>query len=212
MEFDTQFSADDELMAVHDDTLDRTTTGHGRADRLSLEELRAVDAGARFGASFAGELVPTLEETISLLDELGLGANVEIKPGPGAEAATAKAVVALLREAWPKRLPPPLLSSFKDEALAAARDAAPELARGLLTERVKDNWRERLSTLGCVTLHCDHRKLDRHRAGEVVSAGIPLLCYTVNDPARGRELWDWGVTSVITDCPDRLLAAAPRRS
>jgi glycerophosphoryl diester phosphodiesterase len=212
VEFDVRLSQDGHCVLLHDDTLDRTTSARGRADRLTVEALRDADAGVRFAAEFAGERIPTLHETIALLDELGVGANVEIKPAPGAEAATARAVVEVLRTAWPKRLPPPLLSSFKEISLAAARDAAPEFARGLLLERVKDDWRARLDALGCVTLHCDHRRLDRSRAAEIVAAGVPLLCYTVNDPVRGRELWDWGVTSMITDCPDRLLAAAPGHS
>jgi glycerophosphoryl diester phosphodiesterase len=211
VEFDVRLSEDGHCIVLHDDALDRTTSMRGRVDRLSLEALRGADAGIRFAAEFAGERVPTLEETIALLDELGLGANIEIKPAPGTEAATARAIVEVLQKAWPKRLPAPLLSSFKDVALAAARDAAPGFARGLLLDRMKDDWRARLDVLGCVTLHCDHRRLDRARAGEIVAAGVPLLCYTVNDPARGRELWEWGVTSMITDCPDRLLAAAPRR-
>src|SRR5690606_29353427 len=85
IEFDVRLSADGECVLLHDDTLDRTTNGRGRADLLSLSELRRLDAGSWFGAEFVGERIPTLDETIRLCSELGLAANVEVKPGPGAE-------------------------------------------------------------------------------------------------------------------------------
>jgi glycerophosphoryl diester phosphodiesterase len=40
----------------------------------------------------------------------------------------------------------------------------------------------------------------------VMDTGFPLLAYTVNEPMRARELLDWGLTSVFTDCPDRIIA------
>jgi glycerophosphoryl diester phosphodiesterase len=207
VEFDVRLAGDGRCVLLHDDTLDRTTTGKGRADRLDFEALRRFDAGAWFGPAFAGERVPTFEETIDLLAELGLGANVEVKPAPGAEVATGRAVAEVLRARWPKVLPTPLVSSFKEASLAAVREAAPELPRGLLVGEVPPDWRARAEALGCVTMHCNHKRLERARAREIVAAGFPLLAYTVNDPGRAEELWDWGLASVITDCPDRLLPA-----
>jgi glycerophosphoryl diester phosphodiesterase len=211
VEFDVRLSADGRCVLLHDDTLDRTTSGRGRADLLRLAELKAHDAGAWFGPGFSGERIPTLEETIELLASLDLGANVEIKPAPGAEIATAEAVVTMLRESWPAHLPPPLLSSFKPEALAAAKQAAPEIARGFLCSKLGSDWKARAEALGCVTIHTDHRKLSAASVREVCDAGYPLLAYTVNDPARARELFAWGVSAVFSDCPGRLMGVAGLR-
>ena len=87
--------------------------------------------------------VPTLEQAIACFAELGLGCNVEIKPCEGREAETARVTVATLRRLWPAKLPAPLLSSFRDASLAAAREAAPEFARALLIDDVKDDWQVR---------------------------------------------------------------------
>lgn len=212
VEFDVRLARDGRCVLLHDDTLERTTTGMGRADLLDFEALRRLDAGAWFGPVFAGERVPSLEETIDLLAALGLGANVEVKPAPGAEAATGKAVAAVLRACWPSSLPTPLVSSFKEASLAAMREAAPELPRGLLVSAVPPDWRARAEALGCVTIHCNHKRLERDRAREIIEAGFPLLAYTVNDLARAEELWGWGLATMITDCPDRLLPAAPGRA
>jgi glycerophosphoryl diester phosphodiesterase len=212
VEFDVRLARDGRCVLLHDDTLERTTTGTGRADLLGFEALQRFDAGAWFGPTFAGERVPSFEETIDLLAALGLGANVEVKPGPGAEVATGKAVAEVLRARWPKSLPTPLVSSFKEASLAAVREAAPELPRGLLISEVPPDWRARAEALGCVTIHCNHKKLERARAREIVEAGFPLLAYTVNEPARAEELWRWGLTTMITDCPDRLLPVTPGRA
>ncbi|MCZ6607612.1 MAG: hypothetical protein O7A64_08100 [Alphaproteobacteria bacterium] len=60
---------------------------------------------------------------------------------------------------------------------------------------------------GCTALHCRHRELTPGKARAVVDAGIPLRCFTVNEPQRAETLYGWGVQAVISDHPDRL----PRR-
>jgi glycerophosphoryl diester phosphodiesterase len=206
VEFDVRLSADGQCVVLHDDTIDRTSDGSGAASQLPFAALRRYDAGAWFDKSFAGERIPSLLEVIALLDELGLGANVEIKPASGQEAATARATVETLRRSWREHLPPPLLSSFSPVALEAAREAAPEIARGHLFGRLPANWRSEVERLGCVTVHCDERRLDWAAARAVIDGGYPLLAYTVNRPDRARELLGWGLRAIITDCPDRIIA------
>ncbi len=206
VEFDVRLSGDGRCILLHDDTVDRTSDGRGAASRLTLAQLARLDAGSWFAPEFAGERIPTFEAVVDVLGELGLGANVEIKPAAGDEVATARATVEILRRRWPAALPPPLLSSFAPLALEAARDAAPEIARGHLFGRLPANWREQADRLGCVTVHCDQKHLTRSLARAVIDAGYPLLAYTVNDPARAREIIGWGAASVFTDCPDRVIA------
>jgi glycerophosphoryl diester phosphodiesterase len=206
VEFDVRLSADGQCVVLHDDTIDRTTDGRGEAALLTFSSLRRHDAGSWFDASFAGERIPAFAEVIDLLGELGLGANVEIKPAAGQEAETSRVAVDILRRRWPANLPPPRLSGFSRGALEAARDAAPEIARGYLFGRLPANWQEVAERFACATIHVDHRKLDRAQAAAVLAAGYPLLAYTVNEPPRARELLDWGLASVITDGPDRIIA------
>jgi len=206
VEFDIRLSADGQCIVLHDDTIERTSDGRGAAAQMSLAALRRYDAGAWFDERFAGERIPSFLEVIELLSELGLGANVEIKPAAGHEAETARATVAVLRRSWPEHLPPPLLSSFSPLALEAARDAAPEIARGHLFGRVPANWHAEVERLGCVTVHCDEARLDRATARAIMAGGYPLLAYTVNRPERARELVGWGLSAVFTDCPDRIIA------
>lgn len=205
VEFDVHLSLDGVPVLLHDDTLDRTTDGKGPVSNFSIGTLQGHDAGKWFSDSFAGERIPTLSETIRLLASLGMGANVEIKPSPGREAATGHATGRLLREEWPADLPPPLVSSFTPASLAAIREVAPQFPRGLLLSRVGRDWGDQMRALDCATLHCNHRNLDAGLAAEIRRGGYPLLCYTVNDAERSKTLYGWGVDSVISDHPDRIL-------
>jgi glycerophosphoryl diester phosphodiesterase len=204
VEFDVRLTSDGRCILLHDDTLDRTTNGRGPVARLTFDEVRRLDAGGWFGPDFAGQPVPGLEETIGLLAQLNLGAVVELKPAPGAEAETGRAVAAVLAERWPAALPPPLLSSFKPAALAAAREVAPQLTRALLVGTLPRDWRRQIEALDCAMLHADQRRLDRPTVEVVRDAGLPLFAYTVNLPQRARELFSWGVDAVFSDCPDRV--------
>jgi glycerophosphoryl diester phosphodiesterase len=205
IECDAKLTRDRKIVLIHDDRLDRTTSGKGPVKRL---DLRALDAGSWFSPRFAGERVPTLEEGLALWAKRGLFPQIEIKPCLGRAAPTGAAVAALVAKAWPRRLPRPVLSSFSPRALAAARKTAPELPRAYLAERLPIDWRRRLKRLGCAALHCSHKYLTEAKARRVKDAGYALRCYTVNDPARAKLLFSWGVDAVFTDCPDRILAVA----
>jgi glycerophosphoryl diester phosphodiesterase len=204
VEFDVRLTADGCCILLHDDTLDRTTSGRGPAAALTFEEIRRLDAGAWFGDDFAGQRVPSLEEAIDLLTELKLGAVIELKPHPGAEAATGRAAAMVIAERWPADREPPLISSFKAPALAAARAAAPQFPRALLVGPVPRDWHRQLVALDCIALHADQRRLDRATVASVRDADFPLFAYTVNLPKRAAELFSWGVNAVFSDCPERV--------
>jgi glycerophosphoryl diester phosphodiesterase len=208
VEFDVRLTADSQPVLLHDNRLERTTDGRGRVSALSLAAVRRHDAGNWFHSSFAGEQVPTLEEALMLLAELGLGANVELKAARGREAATGAVVAELLARTWPADPAHLLISSFQRCALAAARDRAPHIARGILFRRIPKNWRNIAAGLGCVTIHADQQRLRPAVLSEIRRAGYPLLAYTVNDPERAKTLFDLGVKSVFSDVPDRLHGAA----
>jgi glycerophosphoryl diester phosphodiesterase len=204
VEFDVRLTSDGRCILLHDDTLDRTTNGHGPASRLTFDEIRRLDAGTWFGPDFTGQPVPGLEETVALLAQLNLGAVVELKPAPGEEAATGRAAAAIIAERWPATLPPPVLSSFKPAALAAARETAPQLARALLVGAVPRDWRAQVEALGCSMLHADQRRLDQPTVAVVRDTGLSLFAYTVNLPQRAQELFSWGVDAIFSDCPERV--------
>lgn len=215
VEFDTKLTRDGAAVLFHDDTLERTTDGHGVVAETTLADLGKLDAGTWFDGdsrgAFAGEPVPTLVDAMAALARLGLGANVEIKPSPGREAETGRVVAGVLKSSWPETLPAPLISSFHAEALAAARHMAPEFPRALLFLRLPSDWRSPLEALGCVALHCQAKHLTAAKAGAVLAEGYALRSFTVNHKARAETLFGWGVHGVISDYPERILSNNPSR-
>ena len=204
VEFDVALSADGHPVILHDASLLRTAGLDRLVSELTLEELRALDAGAWFGAGFKGERLPTLQEYFDRLAALGLGANIEIKPVAGHEAATAVAVVEAVQSAWPAALPAPLLSSFAVASLEVARDLGPGIARGYLVEELPAGWQATAARLGCASVHPWHEPLTQAQVRALKEAGYAVAVYTVNEAARGRTLLDWGVDSLITDDPPAL--------
>nr|WKF58131.1 Glycerophosphodiester phosphodiesterase, cytoplasmic [Paraburkholderia busanensis] len=211
VEFDAKLSADNELFLMHDDTLERTTNGHGAAADYSWARLSTLDAGAWYAPQFAGTRLPTLADAAQRCARDGIAANIEIKPCPGRDAITGALVASGAAARW-RGQTPPLLSSFSYDALAAARDTEPTLQRGMLFEEVPADWLRIVRELGCVSLHASHRYLSEPLVAEIRAAGLRVLAYTVNDPARARLLAQWGVDMICTDRIDTLhhdMFAAP---
>ena len=97
------------------------------------------------------------------------------------------------------------MSSFSENALAAAADQAPEYPRALIVGKVPGDWRVRCDDLGATALHAGGRDLTQARAEEIIAAGFALRVFTINDPDEARKLFDWGVESVFSDFPDRII-------
>ena len=202
VEFDVKLSADGVPFLLHDDTLDRTTDAVGRADALTWGELAKLDAGSWHSAAYAGEPLPTLAAIARWAIANGVACNIEIKPMPGREHDTGVAVARAARALWRAAPLQPLLSSFAEDALTAARAAVPELQRALLVEKVPADWQAHLARLGCAALDADWRELDAQRVASAHGAGYWVLTYTANDPQRVSQLAAWGVDAIITDAID----------
>ncbi|MFZ4537808.1 glycerophosphodiester phosphodiesterase [Propionivibrio sp.] len=198
VEFDVMLSADGSPWLIHDETLERTTNGRGRVCATPDAVLRNLDAGSYRHRAFAGEPLPTLEAAAALCRELGLMANVEIKPASGFEAITGEVVARRVIELW-SGVQLPLVSSFSELALETARHAAPQLPLGCLWVRPPADWRARLDALAAFSLHCAADKLDDSLLCAARAAGIPVLCYTVNDQSVAEALFRRGVASVFSD-------------
>ena len=72
VEIDVRLTKDNQLVVIHDETVDRTTNGEGKVENLALKEIKELDAGD-------GEKIPTLQEVMDLIRETGLLLAIEIK-------------------------------------------------------------------------------------------------------------------------------------
>ncbi len=197
VEFDVMLAGDGTPVLIHDETVERTTNGRGEVPKMTYAELSKLKIEK-------DERIPTFEQAGQLCRELGVWANVEIKPAKGHERATGLAVARLARELWRGAALPPVLSSFSIEALEAARDAAPDLPRGYLLSKVPENWRDSMQRLGCVAVHCNWKEVDRRIIAEIHEAGYAVLLWTVNEPDAARRMRSWGADCLVTDALDRI--------
>ncbi len=209
VEFDAKLSADGVPLLMHDDTLDRTTNGRGPVREAPWAALADLDAGGWFGPDFAGERIPTLTQALDTCCELGLAANVEIKPCPGRAAETATAVAETIRQVWPGDRTPPLVSSFSMDALEVARETAPWAPRGVLRETPATDWDVLSRSLEPATVHLNWRAVTATVVAALSARSLPVLVYTVNDAGTARRLFGMGVGGVFTDDPDAVMPVVP---
>jgi len=207
VEFDVALTFDARPVVIHDTSLERTTDGTGLLAENTLEAISGLDAGAWFDAAFAGEVVPTLEETIDLLVALDLGADIELKPDPGREVETAEIAVNVARSCWPDDTLPPVITSFSRVALASARGCAPDWPRGLCFELLPEDWQEVTDSLGASLLCPNADRLTADQCASMIAAGFEIMAWTVNDEEKAKTLFQWGVGSVCTDLPQVLRPA-----
>lgn len=205
-ECDVKLSADGVPFLLHDDTLERTTSGHGVAGALAWTELSRLDAGSWHSVGYAGEPIAAFEAIARYCLANDFRLDLEIKPTPGTERATGQAVGQQVRRLW--RGTPPLLSSFKTEALAGARDTAPELPRALLLDELWPTCMTMAASLGCIAVITNHKLMDAALLAQIRAAGQRALVYTVNDAARARELIALGIDGIVTDAVDRFTPGA----
>ena len=212
VEFDIRLTADGACVVHHDETLERTTGATARVDATPLAAVSSLDAGAWFGAAFAGQAPPSLERALAFLVDLGLGANIELKTcTKGREDEMAEAVGTALARSWPGDRSDVMASSFDVPLLAALQRRLSDLPRGLIARRLPRWSVSQARRLGCAALHLHHEVVTPVRATRIKDQGFALAVWPVDDPARATALWDMGVDCVISSAPDRVGATWMKR-
>ena len=204
-ECDVKLSSDGVPFLLHDDTLERTTNGHGVSSLQTWQALQQLDAGLWHSATYAGEplaKLPSLETIAAYCIANDFDLNIEIKPTTGTDLQTGEVVARHAARLWQKSARKPLLTCFKPDALQAAQDSAPHLPRGLLLHELWTGWLETGLMLGCQAIVCKHALWDSSSMTQAKSAGFKSLSYTVNDEAEAQRLLALGADGIITDRVD----------
>jgi glycerophosphoryl diester phosphodiesterase len=210
IELDVTLTRDRKLVVIHDDTLDRTTTGKGPVCEILLETVKRLDAGSWFDPRFAGAQIPTLEEVLDAVGKKIL-INIEIKPEafePDAPLdAVERQVLALVQA---KHLVDTvLISSFEWRILGRLAGAANAPALALLSEEPADETcLKACQDMGAFSWHPNYRKIDPTQVKQLHEAGIRVFPWTVNSAKKIGQLLDMGVDGIITDDP-RLMKKMP---
>lgn len=197
-ELDIQQTADDRLVVMHDDTLERTTSGKGALWQKNLAELQAYDAGSWYDPHFADERLPTIEQVVALVRGK-MKLNIEVKLH-GHEREVAKLVVTTLRRE--KFEAACIVTSFGHDIADQIKALAPELQVGYIFG--KREFREALFAGPVDILSAHYRLVDAQFIRQARSHGKQVYVWTVNEASTMREMIALGVDAIITNYPDRL--------
>jgi glycerophosphoryl diester phosphodiesterase len=201
-ECDVKLSADGTAFLLHDDRLERTTDGAGVAGSQPWHALCRLDAGRWHSPAYVGEPMPTLGQIAAWIRANGHLLDLEIKPSAGAEVETGRSVAAACTALWQGAEVPPLLTSFQPTSLAAARDAAPRLPRGLLLDELREGWLGMAQQLGCAALVLKHTLVDAALVRKAHAARMRVGVYTPNHVPDVERVRAAGVDMVVTDAVD----------
>jgi len=208
IETDLQLTRDARFVAIHDDTVDRTTNSQGAIHDLTLAELRKLDAGSWFGSEFAGERIPTLEEILEFSKKHDVVFYLELKPGGswGGEHA----LIGALRESG--EIPRSVVISFDAGILASIRKIEPTLMTGLLYDGQLNDPLDRAIEIGARQVAVRGDLVTPWMLGQARRRDLQIVCWTVNHAAHMRQLAAAGVDGIMSDYPDRLIAAVKKNN
>jgi glycerophosphoryl diester phosphodiesterase len=197
-ELDVQRTADGALAVIHDDTVDRTTDGHGRVDALTLAAIKRLDAGRWYDAPFTGERVPTLQEVFDLTaGQCGL--NIELKA-----KGVAEQICGLIRERAAEGTA--MVSSFDWAELAEVRRIAPAIRIGLLADRAPARLIDTAERMNAWAINPDRKLVAPRLCATAHRRTLQVYTWTVDDPDEMRRLIGAGVDGIMTNHPELLRA------
>jgi glycerophosphoryl diester phosphodiesterase len=211
LETDLQLTRDARFVCIHDSTLDRTTNGRGNVNSFTLAELRRLDAGSWFsegrdkrgGPGFKGETIPSLEDLLEFSAEADASLYLELKR-VGAWGAAPTLVGAINAAGATTRA---VVISFDAAMLDAIRQREPMLMTGLLFDRARPDIVREAARIGARQIAPRGNFATAELVAEARGADLQVVTWTINDPAEIRRVAAAGVHGIITDYPDRVVAA-----
>ncbi|HWI49137.1 MAG TPA: glycerophosphodiester phosphodiesterase [Rummeliibacillus sp.] len=213
IEIDLQMTKDGQLIAMHDEKLDRTTDGTGPVKDYTLDEIKHLDAGSWFNeaypqyakSEYVGLQVPSLEE---IFQKFGKNASYYIETKspdiyPGMEEELLRLV-----DKYDINKKTLLVQSFSADSLKIMNELDPSVKLIQLLSYKKNAviTDEEIAKIKeyAIGVGPNHTYLNEAYVQKVVNSGLEIHPYTVNDKERMQQLIDWGVTGMFTNFPDLL--------
>ena len=204
VEFDVHLTADHQLVVIHDETIDRTSTGTGFIKDMTLAELEKYDYGRWFGEQFAGQKIPTLREVLTIFTETQHVLNIEIKSDifeyEGIEQLIAQEIDDF---GMHERV---IVSSFNHESIQRFHQFHPTIQTAVLFSSLVTNIEHYVKTIHSGALHIWYFHANRKIIRDALANGATIRAFTVNDVKIAKELQTLGVEAIFTDAPGVMLA------
>lgn len=195
IELDIHLSADNEIIVIHDPTLNRTTNKKGKVNALTLEEIKvARNKNGLFKVT--DEQVPTLKEVMDWIVTTDMVLNIEVKGIT--EGELEKELLQLLQQYDMKERI--IISSFSLESLLRLEQMDPSYHTALLTDKEMGEPWMYMESHGINSVHPYSKSyMSAPNRQEVVRYELPARVYTVN---KSKEILYWleeGLEAIITD-------------
>lgn len=202
IELDVQFSKDGRLVIIHDETLDRTTTGKGWVRDHTLEELKSLDASFKFTGQYGVNQIPTLCEVLDYMKDKDAVTNIELKTGVFEYEGIEEAVLNCVRKH--NLSDKVIISSFNHYSILRMRKLASELKCGLLTDCWLINAGKYVHELDVPCYHPAFRNLTPEITKEIKQYGLEINTWTVNTLEDFKNLESLGVDVAIGNYPELI--------
>ncbi|SEE82805.1 glycerophosphodiester phosphodiesterase [Ruania alba] len=191
LETDLRLSRDGEIVIMHDETVDRTTDGHGTVNDLTLAELRELDAGN-------GEQVPTFAE---VLDATSIPLQIEIK-----DPTVIEPLLELLRTrpGDVDRLRP---TSFERDSVQRMAAGLPQATVGLISKASPTSLLDEAADLGARRVLVGYEAVTEAFIETAHARGFRVDLWPITTPEQVRRTVDLGADGFTTDDP-RIVGAA----
>ncbi len=210
IELDVKLSVDGEAVVIHDQTVDRTTDGHGRVNQLTLTALKQFDAHYRFDA-YPGERIPTLDEVFESAGRR-IFINVELTNYASPHDTLIPVVAEIVRRhQMQERV---LFSSFFPRNLKKMKMLLPEVPVALLaSEGIKGAAARSvfLTRISPQIIHPYLSDVDQRFVTLERERGRRVHVWTVNEETDLRRMFALGVDGIFTDDPVTALRLMERR-
>ncbi|SOC11127.1 glycerophosphoryl diester phosphodiesterase [Ureibacillus xyleni] len=203
VELDVHLTKDNQIVVIHDETIDRTSNGSGFVKDLTLEQLRKFDFGSWLGEEYAGEKIPTLSEVLALFCKTNLMVNIELKSDIFVYAGLEEKV---LQEVSTFGMQDQIIiSSFDHEAVNRVARLAPNVENAALFANMILNVVDYQKTIPTKALHVALPTAVRKPVLEAIKKNSVVRVYTVNEIDHAEVLLNIGVDAIFTDEPEKML-------
>ena len=202
VETDIQLTADGVPVLIHDLDVDRTTNGTGLVADLTLEQLKALDAGSWYDPQFAGVQVPTLDEFLDIFQSSKKKAMLELK-GIWTEDQVRVVTSLIYARGVQNRV---IFEGFDFETLEALQKAAPVFPRVLIQRYLPTDPVALANRFGAIAILTSPASLvdDPGAVATMHEAGLGIILYTLNKKQKWSDALKLGVDGIITDKPGSL--------
>lgn len=208
IEFDVRFSRDLEVMIIHDEKLDRTTSGKGRVRDHDGRDIQTHDAGSWFGPEFSEQRVPTLGNLVAEVSRFRPHLVLEIKPDPPLPGDTAERILSPIPEKLRENL---VILSFDHGLLAPFHRRDEPIRCGALVDRRGDAVAQTIE-VGAQLLALRRNLVSQKVVQQAHEAGLEIMVWTVDSERELRRFRQWGVDAIITNYPDRAIRVTRARN